>query len=113
MIVNLGISNAPWEIYEVESSNSLLLVDGKRCRGATHYYMNKIVLDKDMSLSDKESCLRHELTHAILYLTQAIVPEDDKYTEEQLCEFVGIYGGYINSIVDIYSKSEWELPSKK
>lgn len=112
MTVNLGISNSPWEIFEVEGSNSMLLVNGKRCRGATHYFMNRIYLDKDMSLGDKECTLWHELTHALLYLTQAVVPEDDKYTEEQLCEFVGMYGGYINSIVDLYRKSEWDSPKK-
>lgn len=94
-----------WRVLEVPGSDSMLLVGDTRCRGTTHYYHQSIYLDEGMLPNDKRRTLMHELSHAFLYLTQ--LNSKDNYTEEELCEFVSIYGDYIHKLADEYfDKSE-------
>lgn len=88
------ILNSLWDVKQVEPNDSLLLVGEQRCRGVTHYYHHLIVLDKTMRDDEKEATLRHELTHAYIKETQINVTKQE-YSEEELCEFMGIYGELI------------------
>lgn len=102
------INGIRWCISEVESNSSLLISeDGKRCKGTTHYLTHFIYLDKDLPLTDKSSTLMHELTHAALYSTQIELKEN--YTEENLCEFVAMYGSMIYNIAYKYINESFNI----
>jgi len=96
----IKINNMNWEIKEVESSHSMLLVSGAVGQGTSHFLHKEIYLDKDLKLEHKQQVLRHELTHAFMCETQ--ISKKDTFDEEELCEFVGLYGQCICEIVERY-----------
>lgn len=98
--IAIGKEKSSWTIKEVAGLDSALLVKDTRCRGTTHYYSREIYLDKDMCFQDKKQTLIHELTHATLYDTQ--IKSDETYSEEEICEFMGIYGESILKIAESY-----------
>lgn len=93
-----------WSITEVAGSDSSLLVDGKRCRGATHYFKREIYIDKDLTPEDKKQTLIHELSHATLYDTQIELKEE--YSEENLCDFMAMYGAGIIRVAEDYLRKQ-------
>lgn len=102
--IMLGKNKCSWVIEEVSGLDSTLLVDGKRCRGATHFYNRKIYIDKNLEATDKKQVLLHELAHAILYDTQLELK--DEYSEENLCEFIALYGETILQTAEGYLMSQ-------
>ena len=112
--ISLGKEKSPWTIREVAGLDSALLVKDMRCRGTTHYYSREIFIDKDMSFYDKKQTLIHELTHATLYDTQ--IESKESYSEEDICEFMGIYGESILKIAENYleeKRKTYENDSKE
>lgn len=97
MIINL--CGSKWEVLQIEGNNSLLLCGEKRCKGTTHYYDHKIYVDKDLIPEEKRRTLIHELSHAVLYSTQLSV--DESFSEEQLCEFMGLYADKIADVSNV------------
>ena len=102
----IKINNMNWEIKEVESSHSMLLVSGAVSLGTSHFLHKEIYLNKDLKPEHKQQILRHELTHAFMSETQ--ISDKDTFDEEELCEFVGLYGQRISEIAERYSYIEDE-----
>lgn len=100
----IQINGFTWLISEVETSNSNLVANGVRCFGTTHYFTQDIFIDKYLPRDTKYSTLCHELGHAFIRETQ-LKPEK-AFTEEMLCEFLGIYGRKIIKIADDYFARE-------
>lgn len=98
--MKFNILSSTWNIKEVESSSDILIVDSNRCFGVVSYREQTIYLDKTLLLQEKRKTLAHELSHAILYITQIEYKKD--FSEEMLCEFVGKYCEIINSIINKY-----------
>lgn len=94
-----------WSI-EITENKDDLIVEGKFCKGAIHYKDSRIFIYFDTSDKDRKRLLLHELSHAVLYETQIELKE--KYTEEDLCEFVAKYGLYIielyNNLIEYLTK---------
>lgn len=101
---HIQVNQRPWDVVCVNSDNSMLLVNGNRCKGAAHFYHHKIYINKDLPHCEKLSTLRHELAHVFLYETQ--IQSKDEYTEEEMCEFMGIYGDTIVNIANECMKIE-------
>lgn len=99
----LPFSDHVWKVYEVPGNDSMLLVNGSRVRGATHFYHQSIYIDEGILPDDKRRVLMHELAHAFIYITQ--LDYKDKYSEENLCDFVAMYGDYIHRLADLYFDS--------
>lgn len=94
------INKRKWSIHETAPDDSMLIADGNRCKGTTHYYHHAIYINKEMRRDDKLATLRHELTHAFIYETQ--ICDKSEYSEEELCDLVGIYGAEITDIAYKY-----------
>ena len=86
----LGIWN-----LEITDDAEKLLVNNKKCGGSIVYKERTIYIDSSLT-NDFQRVLLHELTHAVLYETQLQL--SNSYTEEDMCEFVGKYGGLIWSV---------------
>jgi hypothetical protein len=96
------INGIEYEIIEVEPTHSMLLIGEKRCAGTCHYHHQEIYLSNAMKQDSKYATLCHELSHAFLVETQ--LEEKESFSEENLCEFVGMYGKKICAIADEYFK---------
>lgn len=99
-----NVLSSSWEIIEIPGNDSLLMLDGERCQGITYFDSHKIYIDKDMMPDKKRNTLLHELVHAVLFSTQVEVKK--KYTEENLCDFIGMYGDLIHNTADLYFKQQ-------
>lgn len=102
--MHITINEILWEIKESEPNNSMLLVDGTRCRGTTHFFHQQIILDNTLKQDTKYNVLCHELAHAFLYVTQ--LKDKDEFTEEEICNFTGNYARQIIRIADKYFKED-------
>lgn len=99
----LGINEQTWEVVKVPAHDPLLIVDGQSCAGTTWCGHQKIALSDELSGDHAHRIIAHELGHAILYATQACKPES--YSEEDLCEFLGIYSRLLCMLEeDIYKE---------
>lgn len=97
----LYINNLEWKIVEVEKDNEKLKTDDDTmCYGTCRYYENTIYLDKNLCEAHKKKVLAHELTHA--YIFSQLLKYSENYTEEEVCELVGLYGKQIWNQVDEY-----------
>jgi Zn-dependent peptidase ImmA (M78 family) len=91
-----------WTVI-VTNSPKDLVINNKQCKGSILYKDSVIFLDENTSDKDRQRIIRHELAHAMLYETQ--ISLRDCYTEEDLCEFIAIYGNLIEEMAtDILSK---------
>ena len=88
------IKDSFWKVILTKDKKALR-VNGKVCAGATHYKEQAIYIDKGLKLSQTIRVLIHELTHVVIYKTQ--VNPSELYTEEDVCEVMALYGGYIIS----------------
>lgn len=100
--MTIKINNSEWEVKEVPTNDSSLIVNSRRCRGTCDYLPQIISLDATLSRDNKYCAFIHELSHAFLYQTQ--IKNHNKFDEEMLCEFMGIYAKDIVSIADEYFK---------
>ncbi len=65
--------------------------------GITLYNERKILIRNDLDKVTTECILRHELTHAILCIQGRWIQK--KFTQEEVCEFVGFQTPTINALV--------------
>lgn len=105
-VVFVNREESTWSIIEVAGSDSSLFIDGKHCRGATHYFNREIYINKDLTPEDKKQTLIHELVHATLYDTQIELKEE--YSEENLCDFVAMYGEGVVRVAEDYLRKTSE-----
>jgi len=87
-----------WTVREVSSDDPKLTYRGKQSWGMTYFKTKEIYIDEEMSPDRKIEVIRHELTHAVIFDTQ--FAETKKYTQEDLCDLMGIYGKIICEIAD-------------
>ena len=91
-----------WTVILTTSPKDLV-VNNQKCKGSILYKDSVIFLDSNTSEKDRKRILRHELSHAWLYETQ--ISLRDNYNEEDLCEFMAIYGSLIEEMAnDILAK---------
>ena len=110
--MKVEINNLIWEIEEVETRDVNLLEGENSCYGTCHYYKNVIYLDKSLTEFHKKRVLAHELTHA--YIFSYLLTKQEKYSEEEMCEFVALYGNDIwNQVTDYFFKKEIEEEKAK
>lgn len=98
------INEIEYGIYELDSLDTRLIVNGSDCAGACAFNKKEIYLLKDCNIDFKRKTLIHEITHS--YLNECLLLRKDKYTEEEICEFVAIYASQILRIVDKYFKDK-------
>lgn len=89
----ITIAGQEWEVFTADAHDPELIADGRACTGTTWCGHFKIYLSNELSGSRLLRTIKHELTHATIYSTQCEVPEN--FNEEQICEFVAIYGDVI------------------
>ena len=85
----IEIAGQQWQVHKVEPHHPGLVVDGSVCRGACWCGKSEIYLSSELTGDQVARVVLHELAHAYIYATQAVQPES--YTEEDICELVGIY----------------------
>lgn len=102
-INELKINELEWTIEEVDTRSQELVIDNNWCNGVCIYTQQRILLDKSLKNDKKIQTLRHELAHAFIYCY--LLNQKESYTEEELCEFMGIYGGMINKITEEYFRA--------
>lgn len=103
--MKVSINGIEYEIIEVEPMHSMLLAEGKRCSGTCHYHQQEIYLSESLKPDSKYSILCHELSHAFLFETQ-LDKKSENFSEEELCDFMGMYGKSIMQIADKYFGKE-------
>ena len=104
MIMTVKIVDQTYTIEEVNSLDARLMLNGKQCYGVVQYGLQHIIIDQSPLLSSKIETLRHELCHAFIRETQLSIR--DTYTEEEVCEMVGIYGPQIIRMADKFYGGE-------
>lgn len=87
-----------WSITFVDPDCERLITDGTPSWGVMYGAEHEIYIDKSLDTQTKYKTLIHELTHAFIFDTQA--KEDDLYTEEELCNFVSLYGYLIVDLAE-------------
>lgn len=92
----IKIKDLEWQVVLVPTISSNLIVNGNSCYGACNHYEKRIYLDKELPKDQMYRTLAHELTHA--FITSYFIERKESYTEEDLCEFVSIYGDEICSL---------------
>lgn len=97
-VMNIKIAEQIWEVFTADAHDPELIADGRACLGTTWCGHFKIYLSKELFGSRLLRTIRHELTHAFIFSTQCEVPE--AFNEEQICEFVAIYGKEIIEMSD-------------
>lgn len=102
--MNIIINGIAWEILETDTRNMNLMVDGNSCFGTCNHTENRIYIDESLSVSKKKATLKHELTHA--FIDCCLLSKKESYTEEELCEFVSLYGKAICEIADGFYRGE-------
>lgn len=92
-----------WAVYEVPADDPKLMFKGIPAWGLTYYKSKEIYIDKELTKDHKIEVIRHEITHAVIFETQFI--ESKKYSEEDICDLVGVYGKIICELADkVYNK---------
>lgn len=94
----LTIVDQEWEVYIADAHDPELIANGVDCAGTTWCGHFKIFLSNELRGSRLKRTIRHEITHAFIYSSQCDIPET--FDEEQICEFVAIYGNKIIEISD-------------
>lgn len=68
--------------------------------GQTHYHIQEVWIDKDLSPEKKRKALYHELTH--IYIREFLTSYDLPLDEELLCDIAANSHDIIHSIVESY-----------
>lgn len=109
-VMNITIAGQTWEVFTADAHDPELIADGRTCVGTTWCGHFKIFLSNELRGSRLLRTIRHELTHAFIYSTQCEIPET--FNEEQICEFVAIYGEEIVAkSADIFGTVKNNCPS--
>lgn len=109
--MNFVINGMKWNIIEKPTRSPELLCDGRECYGTCWRSRQEIYLDESIPEDRKLKTLQHELAHAFM---DAYVPmPKDEYTEEDMCEFVGLYAKEISDIALEYMQSKKQKANVK
>ena len=94
--------NIDYDIIETDDEKYVRLnggIDSESVLGLCDVVNQKIYIHKDISISNKIKTLKHELSHALLY---EYCLSDGAYTEEQLCDFMALYGSEVERLTSKY-----------
>lgn len=94
----IRVNGSTWRIVLTDDKNNLRDNIGHICKGITSYKNSTVYIDIDISRDNMIHIIRHELSHIYLYETQiksSLLKDDIIYSEEDLCEFLAIYGSRI------------------
>ena len=98
--MKIKINDLTWKIIEVDTNDTNLLSGNTQCFGTCHYSKQIIYIDKNLNIEKLYQTLIHELTHAFIYCY--LLKMNCKFDEEELCEFVAIYGKKIINMATDY-----------
>lgn len=96
------LSNIDYDIIETDDEKYVKLkngIDSESILGLCDVANQKIYIHKDISMLNKIKTLKHEIAHALLY---EYCLSNDSYTEEQLCDFVSVYGSEVERLTSKY-----------
>lgn len=100
--MKIKIMDTDWTVEKRNAHDPEMLVEGETCRGTCWCGHYKIFLSEELTAATAGKVARHELAHAFLYLTQLEAPE--KFTEENVCDFVGFFAPLIVAIAEVIVK---------
>ena len=101
--MKVEINGVEWNIEEATpTTNTRLYVDGSPRFGICELGCKNILIDKNLRPDVKIQVLRHELTHA--FLNAFLLDRKESYTEEELAEFVALYGQQVCDYANQYMK---------
>ena len=83
------ILDQEWTVEKVHSHDANLYVGNEACIGSMWAAKQAIYISDELSPERAFRTLIHELCHAYINATQAIVPEN--WSEEAVCDLVSIY----------------------
>lgn len=95
-VMTIEIAGQQWHVCTIGAHRPELMVDGTSRLGACWPAHLNIWISDELRGDQVPRVVMHELTHAYIYSTQAITPES--WSEEDLCEFVAIYGQEISEM---------------
>lgn len=99
--VEITLNAQKWGVHVVDPHDPSLFFYGSPRRGCTWCYAQKIYLSDELDERTATRVIAHELTHAMIYATQikdSGNTEKENYTEEDVCEFMAMYGAQITDI---------------
>lgn len=84
------INGLEWTVFFVSREHDMLEMDDVQCMGVTYFSDLQIYLDKSISEELMRQTVIHELTHAFLFSYGVHIEcDNDKDTEEAVCDFCG------------------------
>lgn len=108
--MQVTINGIPWTVERVSPNNPALVDEGEESQhrlGVTWYITKNIYVSDELDAESAKVTLMHELTHAYVYCTQ--VQGLSELDEEDLCNFVGMYGERIvnlaSEILGVWNES--------
>lgn len=105
------INELLWQILEVDPDDKLLLDEkGRSCYGICQNGSLKIYVDNSLPLDFKRQVIIHELGHA--FIDSYMLSKKEKYSEEEVVEFVAIYAKRILDITNNYMEANYGGSSK-
>lgn len=87
--VSITINGCAWLVSKVDAHSPGLMVGESECRGTCWSGTSSIYLSNELTRVTAPRVIRHELAHAWIWATQAVIPET--WSEEDVCEIIGIY----------------------
>jgi hypothetical protein len=97
--MKIDIIGQEWTVELVAPHDPEMKVNGNCCAGVCWKNKYKICLSNEFMTPHAKNTIRHELTHAFIFSTQAAVPE--AWDEEEMSEFIGIYGKQISDLCEV------------
>lgn len=87
-----------WTVVKIPSTHEKLTVDGEQCLGAAYFKTKTIYIDSELTPEALLDVMRHEISHAIIAETK--FDSTDFFEEEDICNFVGMYGQIVCDLAD-------------
>lgn len=100
--IAIRVNGYPWDIVFTNDKKNLIDRNEHICKGLVSYKEKTIYIDESVPREDIRHILKHELTHIYIYRTQSWLKET--FTEEDICEFVAMYGSKIHNKVNTIMK---------
>lgn len=92
----IKLVNSDWKIELKSPNDPALYVDGSARCGACWPAAKMIAISDELSEGSAREVIRHELCHAVFAKTQ--ITRSDQFSEEEICDMVGKWGGYIEDL---------------
>lgn len=107
LLKSVAIFDRTWQIYLAKPHDPELFVNGESLQGACWCGHSKIFISDELDDAALKRTLIHEIAHAVLYMSQLEVSET--FSEEQLCNFMAIYGKMVVNTADYILEETGEM----